>query len=121
MENRHRAAGIAAAVPPIVYVAGQSHLRRNGYVKYIAGNTPVIFTAPHGGTLSPSSIAAVDLSAIHALTVDFLKAGIPEMREGYGKGKTESGKYVNVWKQVHASWKIQSHIWNADSPRSNVH
>ena len=55
-ENRYRAAGIAAAAPPIAYVAGQSHLWRNGYVKYIAGNAPVILTAPHGGTLSPLSI-----------------------------------------------------------------
>ena len=43
-------------VVPISYVAGQSYFGRNGYVEYIAGNTPVILTAPHGGTLSPSSI-----------------------------------------------------------------
>ena len=43
-------------LPPIVYVAGQSYLGRNGYVEYIAGNAPVILTAPHGGALNPSSI-----------------------------------------------------------------
>ena len=43
-------------VAPVVYVAGQSYFGRNGYVEYIAGNAPVILTAPHGGSLSPSSI-----------------------------------------------------------------
>ncbi len=43
-------------VVPITYVAGQSFFGRNGYVEYIAGNTPVILSAPHGGTLSPSAI-----------------------------------------------------------------
>ncbi len=41
---------------PITYVVGQSYFGRNGYVEYIAGNTPVILSAPHGGTLNPSSI-----------------------------------------------------------------
>ena len=43
-------------VVPITYVAGQSYFGRNSYVEYIAGNAPVILTAPHGGALSPSSI-----------------------------------------------------------------
>lgn len=43
-------------VVPITYVAGQSYFGRNNYVEYIAGNAPVILTAPHGGALSPSSI-----------------------------------------------------------------
>ncbi|WP_310568872.1 hypothetical protein [Gemmatimonas sp.] len=47
---------VPTPVPPVSYVAGQSYFGRNGYVEYIAGNTPVILTAPHGGTLSPSSI-----------------------------------------------------------------
>ncbi|MBL0169868.1 MAG: hypothetical protein IPP90_03915 [Gemmatimonadaceae bacterium] len=48
---------ITPPVPgPIGYVAGQSYFGRNGYIEYIAGNAPVILTAPHGGTLVPSSI-----------------------------------------------------------------
>lgn len=43
-------------VAPTTYVAGQSYFGRNGYVEYIAGNTPVILSAPHGGALTPSSI-----------------------------------------------------------------
>ena len=41
---------------PVTYVAGQSYFGRNDYVEYIAGNAPVILTAPHGGALTPSSI-----------------------------------------------------------------
>jgi len=37
-------------------VAGQSYFGRNSYVEYVAGNAPVILTAPHGGALTPSSI-----------------------------------------------------------------
>ena len=43
-------------VPPVTYVAGQSYFGRNSYVEYIAGNSPVILSAPHGGLLTPSSI-----------------------------------------------------------------
>ena len=43
-------------VPVEAYVAGQTYFGANGYIEYIAGNAPVIFTAPHGGTLQPASI-----------------------------------------------------------------
>ncbi len=36
--------------------AGTSSFAANGYVEYIAGNLPVIFTAPHGGTISAADI-----------------------------------------------------------------
>ena len=42
--------------PRATYVAGQSYFGRNNYIEYIVGNAPVILTAPHGGTLTPSSI-----------------------------------------------------------------
>ncbi len=41
---------------PVTYVPGQSYFGRNNYIEYIAGNAPVILTAPHGGALTPSSI-----------------------------------------------------------------
>ena len=47
---------LAAAIPAGPYVPGQSYFGRNGYVEYIAGNAPVILTAPHGGTLVPDEI-----------------------------------------------------------------
>ena len=45
-----------STIPPGPYVAGQSYTGRNGYIEYIAGNAPVIYTAPHGGNLTPSEI-----------------------------------------------------------------
>jgi len=47
---------VVTVVGPTVYVAGQSYFSRNGYIEYIAGNAPVILTAPHGGALLPASI-----------------------------------------------------------------
>jgi len=38
-------------------VAGQTYLGRAGYIEYIAGDLPIIITAPHGGTLRPTEIA----------------------------------------------------------------
>lgn len=38
------------------FTPGESYFGTNGYVEYLAGNLPIIVTAPHGGLLSPSSI-----------------------------------------------------------------
>ena len=38
------------------YTPGQSYFGRNRYVEYIAGNAPVILSAPHGGDLAPDEI-----------------------------------------------------------------
>jgi len=38
------------------YVPGTSYFGRSNYVEYIAGDLPVIFSAPHGGALTPSEI-----------------------------------------------------------------
>lgn len=38
------------------YTPGQSYFGSNGYVEYLAGNLPIIISAPHGGLLNPSSI-----------------------------------------------------------------
>lgn len=43
-------------IPPGPYVAGHSYTGRNGYIEYIAGNAPLIYTAPHGGALEPAEI-----------------------------------------------------------------
>ncbi len=91
---------------------------------------------PDARSYPPGAPAAVGIEAIHALTVDFLKAGITEFREettafygnaeyvvdegtyvlAYGQGLTERGKYINVWKQANGNWRIQANIWNADPP-----
>ena len=43
--------------PELTYTPGEYYGEVLGYVEYLAGNTPVIITVPHDGTLSPSSIA----------------------------------------------------------------
>jgi ketosteroid isomerase-like protein len=93
---------------------------------------------PDARSYPPGAPAAIGIDAIHALTVDFLKAGITEFREEttafygnaqlivdegiymltYGEGVTERGKYINVWKHVDGNWRIQANIWNADPPQS---
>ena len=45
-----------STIPPGPYTPGQSYTGRNGYIEYIAGNAPVIYTAPHGGDLAPTEI-----------------------------------------------------------------
>jgi hypothetical protein len=92
---------------------------------------------PDARSYPPGAPAAIGIEAIHALTVEFLKAGITEFREEttalygnadqlvdegtyvlrYGEGVTERGKYINVWKQLNGNWRIQANIWNADPPQ----
>jgi hypothetical protein len=46
----------STTAPAASFIPGQSYRGRNGYVEYLAGNAPVIVTAPHGGTMTPSTI-----------------------------------------------------------------
>lgn len=43
-------------IPPGPYTPGRSYMGRNGYIEYIAGNVPLVYTAPHGGDLTPPEI-----------------------------------------------------------------
>lgn len=45
-------------VPPVpeTRVPGQAYFGAKGYVEYLAGNSPMILTAPHGGAVTPSTI-----------------------------------------------------------------
>lgn len=45
-----------SAIDPGPYVPGESYFGRNGYIEYVAGNAPVIVSAPHGGALEPAEI-----------------------------------------------------------------
>ena len=47
---------VSRAIAPGPYTPGQSYFGRNGYIEYVAGNAPVMYTAPHGGALTPSEI-----------------------------------------------------------------
>lgn len=53
------AVGILASLVPArsqSFVPGTSYFGRNNYIEYIAGDLPVIFSAPHGGALTPAEI-----------------------------------------------------------------
>lgn len=41
---------------PDIYVPGRSYFGTSQYIEYIAGDLPVIFTAAHGGSLTPAEI-----------------------------------------------------------------
>ncbi len=38
------------------YIPGNVYLDDNGYVEYIAGNLPIVISAPHGGYLTPTAL-----------------------------------------------------------------
>ena len=44
------------AIAPGPYTPGQTYFGRNNYIEYVAGNAPLIYTAPHGGSLTPEEI-----------------------------------------------------------------
>jgi len=46
-----------SALSQPVYESGRSYFGRSNYVEYIAGDMPLIVSAPHGGTLHPLEIA----------------------------------------------------------------
>jgi hypothetical protein len=45
-----------AVIPPGPYTPGASYFGRAQYIEYIAGNLPVIFSAPHGGNIRTAEI-----------------------------------------------------------------
>lgn len=91
-------AGPALAIPPGPYTPGQSYTGRNGYIEYIAGNTPVIFAAPHGGSLTPSEIpnrtaAACDTTNIITQSDANTEALAREIQAAF---YSRTGKYPHV-------------------------
>ena len=85
----------------------------------------------------PGTAAVSGLPALHAFTVEYIKAGLTEFREEstdfygnaeyvvdagtyvvtYGPGHvTERGKYLNVWQHVNGNWKLKTNMWNTDAP-----
>ena len=43
-------------IPQGPHVANIKYSGRNGYIEYVPGTLPLIFSAPHGGTLAPAEI-----------------------------------------------------------------
>jgi len=73
---------VTVATASITYVPGQSYFGRNNYIEYVAGNAPVILSAPHGGALTPASIpdrttalcGVAPTTVTDANTVDLVRA-----------------------------------------------
>lgn len=40
----------------VAYTPGESYFSPNGYIEYIAGDMPLVISAPHGGALQPAAI-----------------------------------------------------------------
>lgn len=57
------AAPRAAVAAAQAYVPGTAYFGTNDYVEYLAGDLPVIFSAPHGGSLRPGAIPAREAGA----------------------------------------------------------
>ncbi|MGD9904152.1 MAG: DUF4440 domain-containing protein [Vicinamibacterales bacterium] len=85
----------------------------------------------------PGADPAIGPAAIHALTMDYLRAGVTAFREQstdvygnedlvvdhgtytmtYGPDHVvERGKYLNVWRREDGAWKIHANIWNTSPP-----
>ena len=73
-----------AAYAQGAFTPGTSYFGANGYIEYVAGNLPIIISAPHGGTLQPASIPARtaaacgedDFSTVRDLNTDELATAI---------------------------------------------
>lgn len=106
---------------------------------HVAGDSATIdsLLTADARSLPPGAEPSGGLAAIHALTMEYLKAGITEFREEttdfyggpdlvvdqgtylltYGTpAVTERGKYLNVWVRQGGAWKIRTNIWNAGAP-----
>lgn len=75
------------------YVAGQTYFGSNNYIEYLAGNSPVIISVPHGGSLKPTEIPDRDCDGCvyvnDAYTVNLAK----EIKEAY---YTATGTYPHI-------------------------
>jgi hypothetical protein len=46
------------------FIPGVSYFGRSNYIQYVAGDLPMIISAPHGGSLTPSEIPDRDCTGI---------------------------------------------------------
>ena len=73
------------AVAPGPYAPGASYFGENDHIEYIAGNLPLIFTAPHGGQLEPAGIplrtdasCGVDVTTVRDANTELLVRDIQQ-------------------------------------------
>ena len=86
------------AIPAGPYVADSTYTGPSGYIEYIAGNTPVIFAAPHGGSLTPTEIPTrtetlCDTTEIVTQADANTEALVREIRTAF---HARTGKYPHV-------------------------
>ena len=55
--DNNRATQSTVPTPTVIYTPGELVSDGQGYVQYRVGNTPIIITVPHDGTLVPSTMA----------------------------------------------------------------
>ena len=54
-----RATQSVLPTPVVTYTPGEIVTDNQGYVSYRVGNTPIIITVPHDGTLTPSNLLVI--------------------------------------------------------------
>ena len=59
-----RATQSVLPTPEVIYTPGEVVTDSQGYVSYRVGNTPIIITVPHDGTLTPVSYTHLTLPTI---------------------------------------------------------
>ena len=52
------------------YVPGTTYFGRSNYTEYVAGNLPLIISAPHGGDLTPSELPNRTNTSTYTVTTD---------------------------------------------------
>ena len=57
-----RATQSVLPTPEVIYTPGEVVTDSQGYVSYRVGNTPIIITVPHDGTLTPSTLSLIHIS-----------------------------------------------------------
>ena len=75
------------------YVPGNTYYDATGYIEYRAGNLPIVLSAPHGGSLEPSSIPNRDCTGCVYVKDSWTQT----IAEGmYDQFVSESGLYPHV-------------------------
>ena len=76
---------------------GTSYFGRSEYIEYIAGNLPVIFTAPHGGALVPGEIPDRTASACGGVATTVRDTNTQELARDVAAAFFErTGKYPHI-------------------------
>ncbi|HSL68911.1 MAG TPA: hypothetical protein VK864_01650 [Longimicrobiales bacterium] len=86
-----------AQIPAGPYLPGASYFGRGQYIEYIAGDLPLIFTAPHGGSQSPGEITDRTASRCGGTAVIGLDTNTQELARAIRDAFFQrTGKYPHV-------------------------